>query len=295
MKKKLVARYAVVCMAAVMTISPMNASAATLLKRGSNGCKVESVQSDLKDLGYYTYSKITGFYGSMTASAVKKFQIEHNLYADGIAGTKTLCAISDAVSDTGSSTSQTDTATDPAITDGSSDSSTDTSSDDQTVKKISGALDWYKQVRYIFAKGDIAVVTDIDTGKSFKVERTYGTNHADVEPLTKADTQTIKDIWGGFSWQRRAVTVEVGDYILAGSMTGMPHAGLDSAKANSYIRNRSDGYGYGVNLDSIKNNGANGVLDIHFLNSRTHTTNIVQKSQQDMVKKAASYLKVLNV
>ena len=36
-----------------------------------------------------------------------------------------------------------------------------------------------------------------------------GTNHADSEALTLNDTNIIKSIWGGFSWSRRPVIVNV--------------------------------------------------------------------------------------
>lgn len=305
MTKRLFTRCAVVGMAAVMTMSPMSVSAATLLKKGSSGSQVKTVQSELKELGYFTYPKITGYYGSITVNAVKKFQREHGLYVDGIVGKRTISALNcAAVSEVASvATVKASESTDANLL--SVDAGTTmadgteminlSSTDGYKSGKITGALDWFKEVRTLWRKGETAVVTDVITGKSFTVKRTYGTNHADVEPLKKADTETIKKIWGGFSWERRAVTVAFGNYIVAGSMTAMPHAGLDSAKANVYVKNRSDGYGYGVNLDSVKNNGADGVMDIHFKNSRTHTTNIVQKIHQDMVSKAAEYLKKLKL
>jgi hypothetical protein len=135
-----------------------------------------------------------------------------------------------------------------------------------------------------------ATVTDVDTGKTFQVKRTFGYNHADVESLTKNDSAIIREIWNGWGWDRRAVVVQVGDQIIAGSMTAMPHAGVDSEPAEKVVNNRSDNYGRGVNLDAVKGNGASGVMDIHFLNSRTHSTNTLQKSQQDMVKKASKYI-----
>ena len=154
-----------------------------------------------------------------------------------------------------------------------------------------GALDWFEEVQYILKRGTDAYITDVDTGKSFWVRRTFGTNHADIEPLTKEDSDIIKDIWNGWSWDRRAVVVQVGDDILAGAMSAMPHAGLDSAPAVNYVSGRSAGYGYGQNLDAIKNNGADGVMDLHFKNSRTHSTNRVQSSMQNMVVKADQYIK----
>ena len=146
-------------------------------------------------------------------------------------------------------------------------------------------------MQYILERGTDAYITDVDTGKSFWVRRTFGTNHADIEPLTKEDSDIIKDIWNGWSWDRRAVVVQVGDDILAGAMSAMPHAGLDSAPAVNYVSGRSAGYGYGQNLDAIKNNGADGVMDLHFKSSRTHSTNRVQSSMQNMVDKADQYIK----
>ena len=65
--------------------------------------------------------------------------------------------------------------------------------------------------------GKNAKVTDIKTGKSFMIKRTFGTNHADVETLTKEDTKVMKEIWGGYSWERRSVVVEVDGNLIAGS------------------------------------------------------------------------------
>lgn len=281
MKHKDLIRMAVLGMAAIMTFSPVNASASELLKVGCSGTEVKTVQTTLKELGYFTYQKTTGYYGSITEKAVKKFQRDNGLLADGIIGSRTFDVLF----------TDTDSMDTPKITLMKADASSKTA----VTSAKTGALDWFLEVQYIFSRGTDAVVTDIDTGKSFQVRRTYGTNHADVEPLSEEDSNIIKDIWGGWSWERRAVVVQVGDCILAGSMTGMPHAGVDSAPAEQYVSGRSNGYGYGQNLDKIKNNGARGVLDIHFKNSRTHTTNVVLKSQQDMVKKAANYIRQMEI
>lgn len=289
--------------AAIITLSPMEASAASLLKLGSRGSEVKTIQTELKNLGYFSYSKATGYYGSITKNAVKRFQKAYGLSADGIVGKKTYSALMAAISakksvssDADKTAAATKTATSTEANEISLLSATPMveTAQDALVQvmpsKIIGSFDWFSKVKKIWDRGVTAVVTDVDTGLSFNVKRTYGTNHADVEPLTKKDTEIIKKIWGGFSWERRAVTVEVGDYIIAGSMTAMPHAGVDSVAANKYVKNRSAGYGYGVNLDAVKNNGVSGVMDIHFKNSRTHSTNVVQKVHQDMIKKAATYL-----
>ncbi len=266
-----------------MLLNPMNVSAA-LLKKGSKNQEVKQVQTVLKKLGFFTYSKATGYYGNITVNAVKKFQRKNGLAADGIIGKKTRTELAKYVhnQDTKAEKKKA-TAKNQTLVTLAAESST----------KLSGALDWYKEVQYIWKKGINATVTDVNTGKSFRVKRTYGHNHADVEPLTKKDSKVIKEIWNGWSWERRAVVVEVDNTVLAGSMTAMPHAGRDSSPANKTINNRSGNYGRGVNLDAVKRNGANGVMDIHFLNSRTHSSNRVLKNQQDMVKKANSFIKKL--
>ena len=56
---------------------------------GDRGADVETLQVRLKQLGYYTYSEITGYFGTITKSALKEFQRQNGLAADGIAGKNT--------------------------------------------------------------------------------------------------------------------------------------------------------------------------------------------------------------
>lgn len=62
----------------------------TNLTIGSRGDMVTQLQQKLKDLGYYTYSTITGYYGTITQDAVKRYQKAAGLSVDGIAGKNTL-------------------------------------------------------------------------------------------------------------------------------------------------------------------------------------------------------------
>lgn len=148
-------------------------------------------------------------------------------------------------------------------------------------------LDWWKEAQFVFSVGTEAVVKDVYTGKSFRIVRTMGTNHADCEAVSKQDTQTIKDIWGGFSWDRRPVQIIIGGRVLAASMAGMPHAGIDAAPAYDVVNNRAGGFGRGENLDVIKGNGMDGHFDVHFLNSKTHGSSKVDPQHQACVKIAA--------
>lgn len=69
---------------------------ATILKIGSRGQAVIDLQSQLKNLNYYT-SSIDGIYGPKTAEAVRAFQRDNGLVVDGIAGPKTFAALNNPV------------------------------------------------------------------------------------------------------------------------------------------------------------------------------------------------------
>lgn len=60
---------------------------------GMKGDKVKAVQKRLKELGLYTESEITGYYGPITEKAVKAFQEAVGMKADGIVGDKTRAAL----------------------------------------------------------------------------------------------------------------------------------------------------------------------------------------------------------
>ncbi|MDP4090297.1 MAG: hypothetical protein Q8930_13625 [Bacillota bacterium] len=155
-------------------------------------------------------------------------------------------------------------------------------------KKKVEMLDWWKSARDVFPIGSVVTVKDVYTGKTFKIKRTMGANHADCEALTLEDTKIIKSIWGGFSWDVRPVHIYINGRILAASMAGQPHAGVDSAPAYAVVDNRSEGYGRGENLDTIKGNGMDGHFDVHFLNSTHHFDGKLDSRHQAAVKVASN-------
>ncbi|MEG0845742.1 MAG: SH3 domain-containing protein [Niameybacter sp.] len=135
-------------------------------------------------------------------------------------------------------------------------------------------LNW-SNAKSVVPRGAIVTIEDVYTGKTFKVKRTFGTNHADVEALTLEDTKIIKNIWGGFSWERRPVIVHINGRMLAAALAGMPHAGSS--------------------LNAVKNNGMSGVLDLHFIGSKRHQEGniaaVVDPQHQAAIKVAAKYKK----
>ena len=71
--------------------APVTAAAA-VLKQGSSGSDVTTLQKKLKNWGYYSGS-VDGIFGSKTKEAVKYFQRKNGLTVDGIVGKNTLAAL----------------------------------------------------------------------------------------------------------------------------------------------------------------------------------------------------------
>ena len=63
-----------------------------MLRLGSSGEQVRTLQSKLKQWGYYSGS-VDGVFGSQTQEAVKYFQRRNGLTADGIVGSATAAAL----------------------------------------------------------------------------------------------------------------------------------------------------------------------------------------------------------
>lgn len=85
--KTLIMTVLALCM--TVTILPQQqASAAVLLKVGSQNGDVWDAQYRLKVLQYYN-GKLDGIYGSITAKAARAFQQDYGLAADGIIGPQT--------------------------------------------------------------------------------------------------------------------------------------------------------------------------------------------------------------
>lgn len=126
--------------------------------------------------------------------------------------------------------------------------------------------DWFtSDIQDLFPVGTKVVVTDVETRKCFTVYRKGGTNHADCEPLTTADTATMLAVYGGaWSWERRPIWVTINGVTYAASMNGMNHG---------------EGEIYGNDFE--------GHFCMHFVNSRTHGSNKVDADHQAAILAAA--------
>lgn len=149
-------------------------------------------------------------------------------------------------------------------------------------------ISWWDGGNEAIPFGKTITLVDVWTGKSFEAIRTYGHNHADMETASSADTAIMKEIWGGsWNWDRRPVVAIVDGQNIAVSCAGMPHAGLEGPAAETTVKNRSAGYGTGLNLDKVKGNSMDGHFDLHLLNSKTHGTQRVDSRHQAMIREAA--------
>ena len=128
-----------------------------------------------------------------------------------------------------------------------------------------GELLTWEQARWVFTVGSYATLQDPVSGKQFRVKYFGGSNHADCEPLTKADTAVVKQVAGGaWTWLPRPILVHVADRTIAASMNFMPHG-----------------------IDTIAGNGMQGHFCVYFLNSRGHSSDAEDPAHQANVYKAA--------
>ena len=84
----------------LLVLLPLAADAA-VLKKGSRGDEVVTLQKKLKQWGYYD-GAVDGIFGSGTEKAVQYFQRKNGLTADGVVGAKTAAALGMTLSGGGS-------------------------------------------------------------------------------------------------------------------------------------------------------------------------------------------------
>lgn len=211
-----------------------------VLEVGMEGAEVLKMQRELYERGFFGYSR-NGVFSSSTATSLRRFQKHADLDITGIADQETLDLLY---------------------------SEADAHSYAQA-KGVNGSVlvgRWWETVQFEFAKGEVATIFDVATGKSFKVQRYSGHNHADCEPLSAEDTAIMRDIYGGkWSWARRAIWVTVDGTTYAASMNGNPHGG-DEAR--------------------IDGNGFSGHFCVHFKDSYGHGSGAEDPDHQQMISSA---------
>ncbi len=183
-----------------LTMTTATNTASNMLKAGMEGQEVRRMQTELYDRGFLSKSDITGLYAANTREAVTDFQEACGYDADGIAGAMTLQALYD--------------------------SGNDITKANALATQVRGSvelLSWFEGGEEWFDKYATMTVIDVRTGKSFNIRRFGGWYHADVEPITAADTAIFKSIVGEWTWDRRPIWVSYKGRVVAASMNAMPH------------------------------------------------------------------------
>jgi hypothetical protein len=126
-------------------------------------------------------------------------------------------------------------------------------------------IDWFREGQYLIKRYDVFTITDVDTGLQFKVKMMGGYNHSDIEPLTSADTEVMKQLFGTWTWTPRAVVIFHDGMNIAASLSGMPHA-----------------------QDTVANNNVTGHFDLYLSNSLSHNTGMPSEYHEKMVQKAST-------
>lgn len=178
--------------------SSSSSGAYVKLKSGDKGTEVKKLQQALKDLGYNVSAD--GTYGPITVAAVTAFQKLNGLDDDGIAGAKTQTVLYsgnakryDSSSNSGSSSGSTGTTVAP---------------NGATIQ----LLHWFNDVKPTLKNGQNLIAYDPETGISWTLRIMSRGNHADVEPLTAADTAAMFEAFGNKeSWGPKVVYVKLPD------------------------------------------------------------------------------------
>ncbi|MGI6654186.1 MAG: SH3 domain-containing protein [Christensenellales bacterium] len=237
--------------------APSEASYPTL-RLGSTGPEVTRLQTELARLNFLPQSGITGDYTSDTVAAVKAYQRSAGgLIIDGVAGPNTQHKLFNTVPEGTYTPGGSGSTVTPVL---------------YPVEKT----DWSTgEMERVWGRGEVAILTDVKTRISFQAKRWAGGAHIDAEPLTAADTAAMCKIYGVRTaqeileknlYERRPLWVTIHGRTFAASLYGVPH-------------NYPDG-------DTIPDNEFSGQFCVHFLNSRIHRSNVIDKDHMKAVQYA---------
>ena len=198
--------------AAPATATPKPGTAETpapsTLRRGSTGTAVKDLQTRLIELGYLG-GRADGVYGSKTAQAVKAFQKDNRLTADGVAGTKTLKQLLTAAGKTTAAATATPAPATPAPT--AVPGGQAALSGRPSASRVIYA-NWYTTVKAICKKYPYATIYDYNTGISWQIHMFSLGAHADFEPVTANDTARMVRAFGNeTTWNPKPVWVIFSD------------------------------------------------------------------------------------
>ncbi|MGI6315487.1 MAG: peptidoglycan-binding protein [Christensenellales bacterium] len=225
------------------------------LRKGQTSVQVGRLQNALRALGLYgtigSNMDKANYFGDYTLAAVKAYQKSAGLTVDGLAGPRTLTAMY----------REANGKPIPALP--IAEGINYFRYDNGMAYPIEN-VDWYEGGSGIVPRGAYFTLVDVRTGYTLRCYRMGGTNHIDFEPVSQEDTLILLAAQGGtWNYFRRPVWVVYNGRRIAGSTYSYPHG-----------------------EQTIKNNGMEGQVCLHILNSRTHGTDHVDESHQACVEEA---------
>jgi len=253
MKKALLIVLAVLlAMGAFATVALAQPEDFVIIMLEDENTDVIRIQMRLRDLGYITY-RATGRYYGLTEKAVLDFQKNNDLDADGRCGEQTYTKMFETGVVRKPLSAEQPVTSGPALVGSPAEY---------------GELGDWAQIDAAFPVGATAVVKDFNSGKSFEMQRTGGTGHADVEPVDEAAYEEYINSFGGKpNWEKRSALVVIDGTTYAASMFGNQHG-----------------------EDTIEENGMDGHTCLYFYNSTSDALGFVDKEHQIFVLAAAGEL-----
>ncbi len=277
------------------------------LRSGASGNQVKTLQTQLQAAGLYS-GAIDGKFGTATENAVRAFQRKLGLKVDGVAGTKTLAALSgqNATEDTATGTLRPG-ATGEAVKAMQRRLKTLTlytgSIDGKFGTGTENAVRAFQRRMGLKVDGIAgqATLQALETAKAEDVcatEQLEWFSHTDTIP--KKAVVTIKDCKTGKTFQAKR-------WSGASHMDTEPLTAEDTAKmkeiyggAWSWDRRailvKYDGHVYAASMNGMPHgtstidNGFDGHFCVHFTGSKTHGTDRVDEDHQAAVAQAAQYV-----
>lgn len=180
----------------------------TKLKRDSTGDAVTQLQNALKQLGYTVNPTEDKVFDYTTMWAVQCFQRRNGLKDDGVAGSDTQAKLY------GGQAIGADTTLSSTVVKGKAPGG-----------KNLELLHWYDDIKAYLRQNPIFTVYEPSSKKTWKMKLLSAGAHADSEPLTQEDTDTMYAVWGNeWSWDEKPVYIQLanGTWCIA-SMPNMPH------------------------------------------------------------------------
>ena len=141
-----------------------------------------------------------------------------------------------------------------------------TPGESSSAKRVGKLVDWFLDGKYLIKRNDVFVVTDVETGLQIRFKMMGGMNHADVEPLSSAETAKMKTLFPTWVWAPRPVVIFHKGINFAASLSGMPHS-----------------------FDTVDND-VEGHFDLYLYNSTSHDESVskayIQQHQKNVLTAA---------